>query len=88
MLATSVAVGWILIMAGLIISFIAVIIFIFRSAGRREGRFRGGALIMLGPIPIIFGTDKESVKILIILSAILIIIMLAFIIAMSFLISS
>jgi len=40
----------------------------------REGRpeVRGGGIVMIGPFPIIFGTDTASVKIVIILAIVLI----------------
>jgi len=41
---------------------------------REEGRpeVRGGGIVMIGPFPIIFGTDTASVKIVIILAIVLI----------------
>ena len=45
-------------------------------AGKAESRIRGGGVIMLGPIPIIFGSDKESAKTAIILAIILMILSL------------
>jgi len=44
--------------------------------GKTESRVRGGGVIMLGLIPIIFGSDKESVKTVIILAIILMILSL------------
>lgn len=38
---------------------------------KTELKIRGGGVIMLGPIPIIFGSDKESAKTAIILAIIL-----------------
>jgi len=64
--------GLTLIILGFIISFLAVLLMFIR-AGPFKGKTRGGGLIMIGPIPIIFGTDKESVKILILLAAALMI---------------
>lgn len=87
MLSASVtAVGWLLIIVGIIMFFVGAIMIIVSSVRgyRRRGRFRGGGLIMLGPIPIIFGSDKESVRLLILLSIILIVVMLAFIIIIRF----
>ncbi len=73
-----VAIGWLFIIAGILIFFIAAVIMFFETIKRRTKRFRGGGLVMLGPIPIIFGTDKETVKVLVILSIALIVIMLTF----------
>ncbi len=64
--------GLTLIVLGFIISFLAVLL-MFIGAYPFKGRTRGGGLIMIGPIPIIFGTDKESVKILILLATALMI---------------
>jgi uncharacterized protein (TIGR00304 family) len=43
-----------------------------------ESKFKGGGVIMIGPIPIIFGSDKESAKIVIILAIILMLLSLLF----------
>ena len=64
--------GLTLIILGFIISFLAVLLMFIR-AHQFRGSTRGGGLIMIGPIPIIFGTDKESVKILILLAGALMI---------------
>ena len=47
-------------------------------AGKVESKVKGGGVIMLGPIPIIFGTDKESVKTAAILAIILMLLSLLF----------
>ncbi|MGE5556674.1 MAG: TIGR00304 family membrane protein [Methanocella sp.] len=55
------AVGIALVLIGVAL-IVAVII---RTSTRRstgEGSVRGAGVIMIGPIPIIFGTDKKSVK--------------------------
>jgi uncharacterized protein (TIGR00304 family) len=41
------------------------------TAEKAESRVKGGGVIMLGPIPIIFGSDKESAKTAAILAIIL-----------------
>lgn len=45
-------------------------------ARKAETKIRGGGVIMLGPIPIIFGSDKESAKTAIILAIILMVLSL------------
>ena len=45
-------------------------------AGKAESRIRSGGVIMLGPIPIIFGSDGESAKTAIILAIILMVLSL------------
>ena len=76
--------GFILIILGIILSFIAtVIMFLSRFRDRKAKGVRGGGLIMIGPIPIIFGTDKETMKILILLSIALMVIALIFILVLN-----
>ena len=62
--------GLALIVLGFIVTFIAVLVMFIKSVSLR-GKTRGGGLIMIGPIPIIFGTDKETMKILIVLAIVL-----------------
>lgn len=44
-----------------------------------EAKIRGGGIIMIGPFPIIFGTDKQSIYILVALAVFLMIISWIFI---------
>ncbi|MEM2936616.1 MAG: DUF131 domain-containing protein [Candidatus Bathyarchaeia archaeon] len=69
--------GLLLFLAGFAVTFIAILLLFF-SALKGGGKVRGGGAVILGPLPIIFGTDKESVKILLILSIILITLLLIF----------
>lgn len=48
------------------------------DAEKAESKIRGGGVIMLGPIPIIFGSDKESANTAVILAIILMILSLLF----------
>jgi len=66
--------GITLISIGFILIFVAVLAWFLSSFG---GRARGWGIVMIGPLPIIFGTDKESVKILVLLAVLLIVIMAA-----------
>jgi len=59
--------GLTFIILGFIVTFIAVLVIFIKSVSLRR-KTRGGGLIMIGPIPIIFGTDKEAVRVLIILA--------------------
>ena len=74
---TAVDAGLFLVVAGFILAVVAVILLAVRSRGR-EGQTRGGGVLLIGPIPIIFGSDSESVKTLMILAIVLIVIVLAF----------
>lgn len=68
-------IGFGLVFIGFILALIAVILLATRSANAGT-KTRGGGILLIGPIPIIFGTDRESVKILVILSIILIAVVL------------
>ena len=69
------SVGAILLFIGFVITFAAVILLAF-TAMRGKGGVRGGGAVIIGPFPIIFGTDKESVNVLLLLSIALITLML------------
>ncbi len=62
-----------LILLGFVISFIAVLWLVLSNVRSGKGKVRGGGAVIIGPIPIIFGTDKETVKILLVLSIILVV---------------
>jgi uncharacterized protein (TIGR00304 family) len=54
------ALGVTLIFVGVLIIIIAVILLSVSGAGK--GDVKGGGAIIIGPVPIIFGTDKKSLK--------------------------
>lgn len=66
--------GVVLISLGLVTLFAGLIKEAVTSndVGRKD--VRGGGLIMIGPVPIIFGTDRESVFTLVLLALALIVI--------------
>ena len=68
------------VLAGFALAFIAVILFFLRGAKGGRGKVKGGGVVIIGPIPIIFGTDKESVRIILVLSIILMILLLVWIV--------
>jgi len=68
-------VGMILIFTGFLITLLAVVLMFFMNI-RGKGKVRGGGAVIIGPFPIIFGTDKESVRTLLLLSIILTILVL------------
>jgi len=59
-------VGFGLTVAGLLVAFAAIILMIM-SGKKGQRQVRGGGILFIGPIPIIFGTDNQSVKILVLL---------------------
>ncbi|HUT16863.1 MAG TPA: DUF131 domain-containing protein, partial [Acidobacteriota bacterium] len=52
------ALGIALVFVGVLIIVIAVIL--LSISGAKKGKVKGGGAIIIGPIPIIFGTDKKS----------------------------
>lgn len=73
--------GIALIVVGFVIVFVAALLVLFASI-RGKGKIRGGGAVIIGPFPIVFGTEKESVKLMLILSIALIALLL-FVIAFS-----
>lgn len=66
--------GIALIVAGVIVIVLALIR--ASTGGDKEAKVRGAGVIMIGPIPIIFGTDKKSVKEVLVLALALAVVML------------
>jgi uncharacterized protein (TIGR00304 family) len=60
------AVGTGLILIGVVV-IIAVVLVSFSHA-RREGNSKAGGAVIIGPLPIVFGTDRESLKTVLLLS--------------------
>ena len=64
-------VGMALTIVGVILAFLAMVMI---AVGGRSGKMKGGGILLIGPLPIIFGTDRQSVKLLVILAIILMLI--------------
>lgn len=60
---------------GFALVFIATIMLSLKGAGEK-GKVKAGGVVIIGPVPIIFGTDKQTVKALLILSIILVALLL------------
>jgi uncharacterized protein (TIGR00304 family) len=61
--------GFLLVLAGF-----GVIVVSMLSQGRKEGsEVKGGGVIMIGPVPIIFGSDMKWASVAIVLAIILIV---------------
>ena len=69
-------IGVSLIFLGFAVAFIAVLWLVLSGLKGGRGKVKGGGAIIIGPVPIIFGTDKESVKIILLLSIILVALLL------------
>lgn len=59
--------GIALVFAGILVTLTAVVL-LFISSVREKGIVKGGGGIIIGPFPIIFGTDKESIRTFLLLS--------------------
>jgi len=59
----------ILITAGVLLALFVVILSIAKTD---KVKARGGAVVIVGPFPIIFGSDRESAKVLLVLSIVLV----------------
>jgi uncharacterized protein (TIGR00304 family) len=60
------ALGIALVFVGVLIIIVAVIL--LSVSGARKGKVKGGGAIIVGPVPIIFGTDEKSLKTVLLLS--------------------
>jgi len=66
-----VTLGFVLFLMGFVAVFVSIVLMLFSSAdGEKE--VRGGGAVIIGPFPIVFGTDVKSVKVLLVLSVVLI----------------
>ena len=70
-------IGLLLALVGFAVAILAFIFAILRSA-RGAGQVRGGGVVMIGPVPIVFGTDKQSARVLVLLGIILMVVLLLF----------
>ena len=75
--------GVVLIVFGFVLALVAMLTMIVRSP-RGQSSGKGAGLVLIGPIPIVFGTDKQSVKLVMILAIVLILLVLALMFLPSF----
>lgn len=66
--------GMLLVFAG----FAIIVVSMFRSEGGTDAEVRGGGVVMVGPIPIIFGSDAKWASVAIVLAIVLILLYLVF----------
>ncbi len=69
--------GIILMVLGMLVLFIGMLARSVNSSGGSKSEVKGGGVILIGPVPIVFGTDAESAKTVLILAIILMLIVLA-----------
>ncbi len=68
--------GIVLIVLGMLTIFVGMLSQSLGSASMSKSEIKGGGVILIGPIPIVFGTDAESVKTVLILAIILMLVAL------------
>jgi uncharacterized protein (TIGR00304 family) len=61
------SIGIALVFSGILV-FLGAILLLILSSVKRDRNVRGGGAIVIGPFPIVFGTDRESVKKVLLLS--------------------
>ena len=61
--------GFMLIFVGVVIFLLATVLITLKRGG--TGKTKSAGIIIVGPIPIIFGSDKKSIKDILVLSIIL-----------------
>jgi len=71
-------IGFLLVIFGFVLVFAVMIAMAFKSASGGSGKGQSAGIILIGPIPIIFGSDKNSVKVLVVLAIVLIAVVLTF----------
>ncbi|MFZ2070659.1 MAG: DUF131 domain-containing protein [Halobacteriota archaeon] len=66
--------GFMLVCIGILIIFVGMLKIVYQTGKTREMEkpdVRGGGIIMIGPIPIIFGTDVGVLKVVMIFAVVL-----------------
>lgn len=76
-----VLVGTLLILAGFILALLALVI---PAVRRGQVKARGGAVILIGPFPIVLGSDRQTAKGLLVLAILLVAILIGFFLLQSF----
>ncbi len=68
-----------MVIIGFFIIFVSIMILILKSIkGAGKGKVEGGGVIVIGPIPIVFGTSRRVTEFLLILAIILFLLALVF----------
>jgi len=68
-----VALGILFVFAGFAVIFVAIIL---SSKPSTERRVKGGGVVMIGPIPLVFGSDMKWASVAIVLALVLILVTL------------
>lgn len=66
--------GFAMIFIGILIIIVTILLLSIRSVGK--GKVKGGGAVIIGPVPIVFGTDKKSLRTALLLSIVLVTLLL------------
>ena len=71
-----ITVGFLLVVIGILVIIVGIFSMAYQAwktggVEKPEGGVRGGGIVMIGPIPIIFGTDISALKLVMILAIVL-----------------
>ena len=72
-----------MILVGFLLAFAALVVPSFRGNARSQG----GVVIIIGPFPIVLGSNKEVARSMLALAVLLLIVLMAFFLLQSFLLS-
>lgn len=75
--------GSTLILVGVIIIVFATVLMFFSNV-KGKGKVRGGGAIIIGPVPVVFGTDKESLRTVLLLAIVLTVLLIVLTVAAHF----
>lgn len=56
-----IALGMLVVAAGIVLVALGFVGSMFQAHGEQQGGMRAGGIILIGPIPIVFGNDKTMV---------------------------
>jgi len=59
-----VAIATVLVLVGALLIFVSAL----RAQGKTESRVEGGAVVVIGPVPLVFGTSERVAKALMVLA--------------------
>ncbi|MGP3667751.1 MAG: TIGR00304 family membrane protein [Candidatus Bathyarchaeota archaeon] len=74
--------GFILVFTGILIVAVAMLLAVFTSLGK--GRVEGAGVVLLGPIPIVFGSNIKIMKTLVLMFVFLVILLAIFVLLPAF----
>ncbi len=66
-----------LVLAGFVMLLLGMLLVaagMLAQAGKQGAEVRGGGVVLIGPLPVVFGTDAQSVRTLLILTLLLILV--------------